>query len=122
MTKKILVVDDSPSVRHMIERTLLNAGYTVATASDGRDALTQAMAFRPDAVLTDQNMPNLDGLGFCQAFRASAVHAGVPVIFLSTDSSPDLKQRARDAGALGWLVKPFDAPKLLGVMAKVVGS
>lgn len=122
MAKKILIVDDSPSVRHMIERTLAGAGYTVATACDGRDALARVADFRPDAVLIDQNMPNLDGLGFCRAFRAQPAHSGVPVIFLSTDSSPELKQRARDAGALGWLVKPFDAPKLLDVMAKVIGA
>ena len=122
MTRTVLVVDDSPSVRQMIASTLKSAGYAVVTASDGQDALEQAGRMRPDAVITDQNMPRLDGLGFCKAFREMPHNRGVPVVFLSTESADTIKQKARAAGAIGWLVKPFDREKLLGVMARVVGS
>ncbi|MGR3363763.1 MAG: response regulator [Maritimibacter harenae] len=121
MSRTILVVDDSPSVRHMIASTLQSAGYDVETAQDGQEALefTERRPFQ--AVITDQNMPRLDGLGFCQAFRAKPQNQGVPVIFLSTESEGSIKDRARAAGAIGWMTKPFDQEKLLSVVGKVVG-
>ena len=120
MTRTVLVVDDSASVRQMIANTLKGAGYGVVTACDGQDALNQTAQFRPDAIITDQNMPNLDGFGFCQAFRARPGNQGVPIVFLSTESAEDLKSKARAAGAIGWMVKPFDQQKLLGVMGRLV--
>lgn len=117
----VLVVDDSPSVRQMIAKTLTGAGYQVVTASDGQEALDRTRQSRPDAVITDQNMPRLDGLSFCRAFRQRPENRGVPVIFLSTESAEAIKQKAREAGAIGWMVKPFDQQKLLGVMERVVG-
>lgn len=121
MTRTILVVDDSPSVRNMIASTLQSAGYSVDTAQDGQEALeaTRRKAFQ--AVITDQNMPRLDGVGFCEAFRARPENRGVPVVFLSTESETAVKQRARAAGAIGWMTKPFDQAKLLSVVSKVVG-
>ncbi|KAA2311405.1 response regulator [Pseudooceanicola sediminis] len=121
MTRTVLVVDDSASVRQMIANTLKGAGYAVLTANDGREALDRTRGQRLDAVITDQNMPNLDGIGFCRAFRAQPGNQGVPVVFLSTESETSIKEKAREAGAIGWMVKPFDQQKLLSVMARVVG-
>lgn len=119
MPKTILIVDDSPSVRRMVSMTLKGAGYTVVEADDGRTALTVAQQSRPDIVITDQNMPNLDGIGFIKAFRALPQAAGVPVIFLSTETAEAVKQQARAVGAIGWMTKPFDDQKLLSVVSRV---
>jgi two-component system chemotaxis response regulator CheY len=120
MTKTILAIDDSPSVRMMVQMTLTGAGYSVVLAGDGEEGLEKALAHRPDAVLTDQNMPRLDGIGFIRKFRQAQQSAGVPVVFISTESSPATMQQARDAGATGWIVKPFDQAKLLSVVGKLV--
>lgn len=120
MTKTILAIDDSPSVRMMVQMTLTGAGYSVVLAGDGEEGLQKALAHRPDAVLTDQNMPKLDGIGFIRKFRQAQQSAGVPVVFISTESSPATMQQARDAGATGWIVKPFDQAKLLSVVSKLV--
>ncbi|KAA9008010.1 response regulator [Histidinibacterium aquaticum] len=121
MTRTVLVVDDSPSVRRMISMTLKGAGYSVVEAEDGQMALERASSARPDAVITDQNMPRLDGLGFVRAFRARPEGRGVPVVFLSTETDAAKKDQARAAGAIGWMVKPFDQAKLLDVMRRVLG-
>jgi two-component system, chemotaxis family, chemotaxis protein CheY len=120
MPKTILAIDDSPSVRMMVQMTLSGAGYTVVLAVDGEDGLQKAAQHRPDAVLTDQNMPRLDGIGFIRRFRQTPASAGVPVVFISTESSSGIVQQAREAGATGWIVKPFDQAKLLGVVSKLV--
>ncbi|NDV00320.1 response regulator [Pseudoroseicyclus tamaricis] len=122
MTRTVLVVDDSPSVRQMISNTLKGAGYAVVTAEDGQAALDLTKTMRPDAVITDQNMPRLDGLSFVRAFRAAPQNKGVPVVFCSTESQASVKEEARAAGAIGWMVKPFDQQKLLGVMSKLVSA
>ncbi|MEY4984606.1 MAG: hypothetical protein RIR62_2872 [Pseudomonadota bacterium] len=122
MTQKtVLTVDDSPSIRRMIAMTLSEAGYAVVEACDGRDGLAKATAQPVDAIITDQNMPELDGLGFIRALRQHPMGRGVPVIVLSTDSAEELKAQAREAGALGWMVKPFTQDKLLAVIRKVLG-
>jgi len=121
MTKTVLTVDDSPSIRRMIAMTLQEAGYSVIEAVDGQDGLNKALAHPVDAIITDQNMPNLDGLGFIRALRQHPQGKGVPVVVLSTDSEEGLKQQAREAGALGWMVKPFTQDKLLAVIKKVLG-
>nr|WP_111299143.1 response regulator [Paracoccus saliphilus] len=121
MTKTVLTVDDSPSIRRMIAMTLTDAGYRVVEAVDGRDGLGKATSERFDAIITDQNMPNLDGLGFIRELRKHPSGAGIPIIVLSTDSEDALKQQAREAGALGWMVKPFSQDKLLAVIRKVLG-
>ncbi|MCA0939627.1 response regulator [Yangia mangrovi] len=122
MTKRILVVDDSPSVRRLICSTLRSAGYQPVEAVDGANALQVVGTTRPDAVITDQNMPNLDGLGFIRAFRQRPESLGVPVIFVSTETDAALKAKAREAGAIGWMAKPFDDRKLLSVVTKVLGG
>ncbi len=113
MPKTVLTVDDSPSIRRMIAMTLEEAGYAVVEAVDGQDGLTKALSQPVDAIITDQNMPNLDGLGFIRALRQHPQGKGVPVVVLSTDSAEELKAQAREAGALGWMVKPFTQDKLL---------
>ncbi|TNC51997.1 response regulator [Rubellimicrobium rubrum] len=122
MSRRILVVDDSPSLRRMIAMTLKGAGYDVVEAEDGLDALERVAAARFDAVLTDQNMPRMDGLSFIREFKSRPEGQGIPVVFLSTESEGELKDKARAAGALGWMTKPFDQAKLLSVMARVVGA
>jgi two-component system chemotaxis response regulator CheY len=121
MPKTVLTVDDSPSIRRMIAMTLEEAGYAVVEAVDGQDGLTKALSQPVDAIITDQNMPNLDGLGFIRALRQHPQGKGVPVVVLSTDSAEELKAQAREAGALGWMVKPFTQDKLLAVIRKVLG-
>ncbi|MGP3695989.1 response regulator [Rhodobacter sp. NSM] len=122
MSKTILAVDDSPSVRQMVRLTLTGAGYSVVEAVDGQDALEKASAQRFDAILTDQNMPRLDGIGFIRKFRDTAEGKGVPIIFLSTESQDALKAQAKAAGAIGWMIKPFDQAQLLAVVKKVAGA
>lgn len=122
MAKTILTVDDSPSIRRMVAMTLQEAGYSVIEAVDGQDGLKKALAQPVDAIITDQNMPNLDGLGFIRALRQHPAGQGVPIVVLSTDSEDDLKAQARAAGALGWMVKPFTEDKLLAVVKKVIGQ
>lgn len=122
MSKTILTVDDSPSIRRMVRMTLQEAGYTVIEGIDGQDGLEKATASRVDAIIVDQNMPRLDGIGMIRALRKHPNGQGVPVVVLSTESEDTLKQQARDAGALGWMVKPFTQDKLLAVVRKVVGA
>ncbi|MGO4851286.1 response regulator [Phaeovulum sp. W22_SRMD_FR3] len=122
MTKTILAVDDSPSVRQMVRLTLTGAGYRVIEAVDGEDALLKASEGPVDAILTDQNMPRLDGIGFIRRYRETRAALGVPIVFLSTESHAELKAQAKAAGATGWMVKPFDQAQLLAVVRKMVGA
>jgi len=117
--QSILAVDDSVSMRRLIAWTLRSAGYHVIEAADGADALAQAGAKDVDLVITDQNMPGMDGLALTRSLRADARLRDVPVLILSTDDDPDLKQAARGAGATGWLTKPFEPQRLLEVIRKV---
>ncbi len=122
MAKTVLVVDDSPSVRKMVQMTLAAAGYDIIEAVDGQDAFEKATSSKVDAVLTDQNMPRLDGLSFIRKFRETPRSVGIPVVFLSTESDAALKAQAKDAGATGWMVKPFDQNQILAVVKKIVGA
>ena len=122
MSKTVLVVDDSPSVRKMVQMTLAGAGYDIIEAEDGQDAFEKATSNRIDAVLTDQNMPRLDGLSFIRQFRGTPQSVGVPIVFLSTESDAPLKAQAKEAGATGWMVKPFDQNQILAVVKKIVGA
>ena len=122
MTKTILSIDDSPSVRQMISLTLSGAGYAVDTAVDGADGYAKAVAKPYGAIITDQNMPNMTGIEFIRKFREHPSSRGVPIIFLSTESDPASKQAAKDAGAIGWIVKPFDQAQLVAVVKKVAGA
>jgi two-component system chemotaxis response regulator CheY len=121
MAKTILAVDDSGSLRQMLVFTLKAAGYQVVEAVDGRDGLDKAKQTQFDLVLTDQNMPNMDGLTLIRSLRALPSYARVPVLMLTTESSDEMKSKGRSAGATGWLVKPFDPNRLTEVVRKVLG-
>jgi len=121
MAKQILVVDDSASIRQMVEVTLKSKGYQVTTAQDGQQALDMCKSGRYDFVLTDQNMPRMDGLTLIRALRQLPAYARTPIVVLTTESGDAMKAQGRAAGATGWMVKPFDPAKLLEVTAKVLG-
>jgi two-component system chemotaxis response regulator CheY len=121
MTAKILTVDDSASIRLTTRVTLSNAGYAVTEAVDGMDGLDKLKAGEFDLVVTDLNMPNMDGLTMIRELRKLPAHTGVPVIFLTTESDGEIKQQAKAAGATGWLTKPFDPESLVKIARKVLG-
>ena len=116
----ILAVDDSPSMRQMVSFTLKNAGFNVVEAVDGQDAWEKAGGRSFDLVLTDQNMPRMDGISLTKRLRESAQFKSTPILILTTESSDQMKQAGRAAGATGWLVKPFDPNKLIEVIQKVI--
>ena len=116
----ILAVDDSPSMRKMVSFTLTGAGYKVVEAVDGMDALEKAEANQIDLVLADQNMPRLDGIGLTRRLREHPRFKNTPILILTTESSDQMKQAGRAAGATGWLVKPFDPNRLIEVLQKVI--
>ncbi len=116
----ILAVDDSASMRQMVTFTLKSAGYHVVEAVDGEDALEKAGTRDFDLVLTDQNMPRMDGISLTRKLRENPKFRNTPILILTTESSDQMKQSGRGAGATGWLVKPFDPAKLLEVIKKVI--
>lgn len=119
MSKPILTVDDSPSLRMLLRASLVNAGYAVVEAEDGRAALDWLAENDPALVITDITMPNLDGYELITALRAQPRLREIPVLVLTTECEPDKKARARAAGATGWIVKPFDPDKLTAALRRV---
>ncbi|MBS1073305.1 response regulator [Gluconobacter sp. Dm-73] len=115
----ILVVDDSRTMRDLVSRELRGGGYDVETAEDGVDALEKIKGFPPAVIITDLNMPRMNGLELTQALRTRDETKFVPIIFLTTESGDELRRAAREAGATGWIVKPFDGPKLLAAVRRV---
>ena len=122
MAKTVLSVDDSPSVRQMVKLTLSGAGYNVVQAGDGAEGLSKAMDTAVDLVVTDLNMPVMDGLDLIRALRQLPDYRGVPILFLTTESDAGLKQAAKAAGATGWITKPFRQEQLVAVVRKVLGA
>lgn len=122
MAKTILAVDDSGSLRQMVAFSLKAAGYDVVSAVDGQDGLNKAKEKTVDLVLTDQNMPIMDGLTLIKNLRSLASYKSVPILMLTTESSDEMKAKGKAAGANGWLVKPFDPKRLIEVVQKVIGS
>ena len=118
--RSILAVDDSASMRKMVSFTLTGAGYHVVEAVDGQDAWEKAQTHSIDLVLTDQNMPNMDGLGLTRKLREHPKFKSVPILILTTESSDQMKQLGRAAVATGWLVKPFDPSRLIEEIQKVI--
>ena len=116
----VLTVDDSPSVRQMIKLVLGPAGYTVIEAGDGAEGLAQAKANPVNMIITDLNMPVMNGLELIKALRTVPSIVGVPIVFLTTESNDAAKQEAKAAGATGWITKPFKPEQLLAVVAKLV--
>jgi two-component system chemotaxis response regulator CheY len=122
MTKIILSVDDSASVRQMVQLTLQGAGYQVVQANDGADGLAKAQATPVDMVVTDLNMPVMNGLGLIRELRKLPAYRGVPILFLTTESDAEMKKQAKEAGATGWITKPFQQEQLVSVVKKVLGA
>lgn len=120
--KTILTVDDSASIRQMVKLTLSNAGYQVLEAGNGAEGLTSAKGAAVDMVVTDLNMPVMDGLTFIREMRKLQDYRGVPIILLTTESDGGMKQQAKEAGATGWITKPFQQEQLLAVVKKVLGA
>lgn len=121
MGKSILTVDDSASIRQMVSFTLKGAGYTVTEAVDGQQGLDMAKSGKFDLVLTDQNMPRMDGITLIKNLRGLPTYRSVPILVLTTEAGDNMKQQGKAAGATGWLVKPFDPQKLIEVVKKVIG-
>jgi len=119
MSKIILTVDDSRTMRDMLRLALVQAGYEVVQAEDGVHGLEVLAGSNPDVIVTDINMPRMDGFGFIEGVRADAKHRAIPILVLTTESDSDKKNRARQAGATGWIVKPFDPVKLVEAIRRV---
>ena len=122
MSAHILTVDDSASIRMTTKIALSNAGYTVTEAVDGADGIAKLSAGAFDLIVTDLNMPNMDGLTMIRELRKMPAHTGVPVIFLPPESDGEIKSQAKAEGATGWLTKPFDPENLVKIARKVLGK
>lgn len=121
MPKTILSVDDSASIRQMVSFTLKNAGYEVFEAINGKDALTKIKSKPVDLVITDLNMPVMDGVEFIKSLRGEPDFRYTPIVMLTTESSPEKKAAGKEAGATGWMVKPFKPEDLIGVVKRLIG-
>lgn len=122
MTISVLVIDDSRTMRDLVRLTLEGAGMRVTLAVDGVDGIATFRDGRFRAVITDINMPRLDGWGVIEAIRAGDRNCRVPILVLSTEEGPDLRRRARDGGATGWIAKPFEDGALVGAVRQVTGG
>ncbi|MCH6256925.1 response regulator [Puniceicoccaceae bacterium K14] len=120
MSHTILTVDDAATIRKMVVFTLKGAGHRIVEATDGLDALSTLQSNPVDLIITDVNMPRMDGIELTKKIRSMPAHSRTPVILLTTESDPAKKQQGRAAGATGWIVKPFNQQQLLAVIAKVL--
>jgi len=120
MAKTVLIVDDSASMRQLLSFTVKDAGYDAVTAENGRDALEKASTAKIDLVITDMNMPEMDGITLIRQLRGMPDFKFVPIVMLTTEAQEAKKQEGRAAGASGWIVKPFSPEKLLDVVRKFV--
>lgn len=121
MTLTILAVDDSRTMRDLLRAALAPHGFDIQLANDGEHGLEMLASVAPDVIITDINMPKLDGFGFIKGVRARAGLQRTPILVLTTESATELKERARSAGATGWIVKPFDETKLVAAVRRVAG-
>jgi len=119
MPKQIMVVDDSSSMRQMVHFTLAGAGYDVVEAKDGAEALLKSTSQKVDLVITDLNMPVMDGIELTRQLRAAPAYRFIPIVMLTTESQQQKKLEGKAAGATGWIVKPFQIEQLLAVVKKV---
>lgn len=120
MPRTVLVVDDSVTIRQMVSFTLKEAGFAVVEAGDGQEGLERLASQRIDLIVTDLNMPRVDGIGFIRALRSRPASKYTPVVMLTTESQESKRQEGRSAGATAWMVKPFHPEKLLHVIGKVL--
>lgn len=121
MTTRVLAIDDSRTIRNLLRNCLEGAGFDFHSACDGVEGVEIFEDVDPDVVITDINMPRMDGFGVIESIRAGAVNRTVPILVLTTESGDELKQRARSAGATGWIVKPFDDEALVATVRRVAG-
>jgi two-component system chemotaxis response regulator CheY len=121
MSRTVITVDDASTIRRMISFTLRSAGHEVIEAVDGMEALNQLKLRGVDLVISDINMPRMDGIELTRQLRALDRHKSTPILLLTTESDPAMKAKGKQAGATGWLVKPFQQDQLLGVVAKIFG-
>jgi two-component system chemotaxis response regulator CheY len=121
VSKKVLTVDDSRTMREMVAFTLKGAGFDVVEAADGQQALVVLASHKVDLIITDLNMPGLDGLSLIRKVRAAGTHRTTPILMLTTEADGTKKQEGKAAGATGWIVKPFNPDKLIQVVQKVIG-
>ncbi|MDG1281426.1 MAG: response regulator [Pseudorhodobacter sp.] len=119
MSVKILAIDDSRTIREMLREALTSAGFVVDLAVDGLDGLDRVRVFSPDVVITDINMPRMNGFEFITAVRKNIKKTALPILVLTTESAQDLKEKARAAGATAWIVKPFDGDRLVSAIKRV---
>ncbi len=119
--KRILTVDDSASIRQMVSFTLTKSGYEVNEATDGADGLTKAKQQKFDLIITDLNMPIMDGIVMMAAIRKVSGYSFTPILMLTTESQPEKKDAGKKAGATGWIVKPFNSEQLVAVVRKLIG-
>lgn len=120
MGKTVLVVDDSPTMRQMVAFTLTNAGYKVVEAGNGKEALVKLTGSKPDLVVTDLNMPEMDGITLIKELRKMPAFKFTPILMLTTESTDDKKKAGQAAGATGWIVKPFNPEQMMAVIKKVL--
>lgn len=119
MAKKVLAVDDSRTMREMVSFTLKNAGYDVTEAEDGKIALGKVGDTKFDAIITDLNMPNMNGFELIRALRSNPTYKFTPILMLTTEGDDSKKEEGKAAGVTGWIVKPFNPQKLVDVVKKV---
>ncbi|MBC7478614.1 MAG: response regulator [Pseudorhodobacter sp.] len=122
MTLKVLAIDDSRTIRELLRVAMEGAGFAYSSACDGVEGVARFSEVVPDVVITDINMPNMDGYGVIEAIRGGTLESKVPILVLTTESGDKLKARARAAGATGWIVKPFDDAALISVVRRVTGA
>lgn len=122
MTIKVLAIDDSRTIRSLVQKVMQEAGFACVCATDGVQGVAMFATEAPDVVITDINMPNMDGYDVIQSIRSGVLNRTVPILVLTTESADHLKARARDAGATGWIVKPFDDAAIVSVVRRVTGA
>ncbi|MFW2545581.1 response regulator [Primorskyibacter sp. 2E107] len=121
MTTKVLAIDDSRTIRNLLRVSLEGAGFEFHSAEDGQEGVEVFPDVDPDVVITDINMPRMDGFGVIDTLRSGPNKTNVPILVLTTESSDELKSRARSSGATGWIVKPFDDASLVSVLKRLTG-
>ncbi len=120
MSKTILIVDDSLSMRQLVKAALSSAGYMVLDACDGQDALNKLVGQRVNLIISDVNMPNMDGITFLKTLKNKPEHKFTPVVMLTTESQEEKKREGQAAGARAWIIKPFQPPQLLAAVEKLL--
>lgn len=122
MTIKVLAIDDSRTIRSLVRKVMEDAGFQCVVAEDGVEGVHRFAEDNPDIVITDINMPNMDGFGVINTIRAGTSNRMVPILVLTTESADHLKAKAREAGATGWIVKPFDDETIVSLVRRVTGA